>query len=215
MLFGYCNGTYFEPLDAVKGDVARIIMYMWTTYTGWVGSKTYDTLNILRIIESYNTLLKWHTQDRPDALEGHRNDYAESSIQGNRNPFVDHPELAWRIFGDQVSNEIKNACMQAYPYNVEQVEPTGITLNRNSASIETGNNLQLSATLVPNNATGSITWTSSNTGVATVSNGGLVTGVSEGNTIIAARVSQNIYATCSITVTQSEYIKVASYDFCG
>ena len=213
MLYAYSNGTYFEPLDSLKGDVARIIMYVWTTYTGYVGLKTYQPLNILSIFQSYDTLLRWHTQDRPDALEGHRNDYAQSSRQANRNPFVDHPELAWRIFGDQASNEVKNACMQAYPYNVEQIDPTGISLNRNSASLDSGNTLQLLASLIPNNATASITWSSSDESVATVSNSGLVAAVNGGSATITARVSQSIYATCSVTVTQAEYIKVASYDF--
>lgn len=53
--------------------------------------------------------------DKPDVLEGNRNNYAEGSIQGNRNPFVDHPELAWKIFGDSASSAVKNACMEAYP----------------------------------------------------------------------------------------------------
>ena len=112
MLFAYTGGSYFEPLDAVKGDVARIIMYLWTAYNGYPG---YSSLNILNVFQSYDVLLKWHTQDKPDALEGNRNNYAESSIQKNRNPFVDHPELAWRFFGDNASSSVKSACMTAYP----------------------------------------------------------------------------------------------------
>ena len=112
MLFAYTGGSYFEPIDAVKGDVARIIMYLWTAYNGYPG---YNSLNILNVFQSYDVLLKWHTQDKPDALEGNRNNYAESSIQKNRNPFVDHPELAWRFFGDNASSSVKSACMTAYP----------------------------------------------------------------------------------------------------
>ena len=213
MLYAYSNGTYFEPLDSLKGDVARIIMYVWTTYTGYVGLKTYQPLNILNIFQSYDTLLRWHTQDKPDALEGHRNDYAESSNQKNRNPFVDHPELAWRIFGDQTSTDVKNVCMQAYPYNVGTIDPTGITLNRTSASLEQGETIQLTASLEPNNATGNVSWQSNNVNVATVSSNGLVTAVGPGNALITARVSQSIYATCTISVTQSAYERVAAYDF--
>ena len=213
MLYAYSNGTYFEPLDSLKGDVARIIMYVWTTYTGYVGKKEYQPLNILSIFQSYDTLLRWHTQDRPDALEGHRNDYAQSSKQKNRNPFVDHPELAWRIFGDQASTDVKNACMQAYPYNVGTIDPTGITLNRTSASLEQGETIQLTASLEPNNAIGNVSWQSNNVNVATVSNNGLVTAVGPGNALITARVSQSIYATCTVSVTQSAYERVAVYDF--
>ena len=35
MLYGYSNSSYFEPLDEVKGDVARIIMYVWLTYSDY------------------------------------------------------------------------------------------------------------------------------------------------------------------------------------
>lgn len=129
MLAGYNGGNYFEPIDQVKGDVARIVMYMWTAYTGY---KNYSALNILSVFESYDTLLKWHTQDKPDLLEGNRNDYAEGSIQKNRNPFVDHPELAWRFFGDRASDTVKNNCMETYPadgYNPNQKKLTGITIS--------------------------------------------------------------------------------------
>ena len=217
MLFGYSDGTWFEPLDAVKGDVARIIMYTWTTYTGWVGNKTYNPLNILSVIESYDTLLRWHTLDKPDVLEGNRNNYCETSLQANRNPFVDHPELAWKIFGDEASAAVKNACMAAYPANGgEQIDPTGVTLNNATANLEVGGTSQLVATIQPNGASGSVTWTSNNTDVATVSNTGLVTAKAVGNAIITARVSESISATCTVTVAaapEPTHIKVAEYDF--
>ena len=96
-------------------------MYLWTTYYGY---KAYNPLNILSVFDSYDTLLSWHTLDKPDALEGNRNNYSESSDQKNRNPFVDHPELAWKIFGDEVSSSVKNACMEAYPANGGETPPT-------------------------------------------------------------------------------------------
>ena len=119
MTYGYKEGSYFEPLDSVKGDVARIIMYVYTAYNTYYGNK----LSITNTFASYDTLLKWHTADKPDAMEGHRNDYVESSNQKNRNPFVDHPEYAWRIFGDSCSAAVKQACMEAYP--IEGYVPSG------------------------------------------------------------------------------------------
>ena len=118
-VFGYGPGGTFEPLDATKGDVARIIMYMWTAYKNHYSNLPLITGNnnpsVDDVFESYDTLLKWHTQDKPDVLEGNRNNYCQTSVQQNRNPFVDHPELAWKIFGDEASTSIKNACMEAYP----------------------------------------------------------------------------------------------------
>ena len=112
MLYAYTSGSRFEPLDSVKGDVARILMYVWTTYYEYYND---TSLTVLKAIESYDTLLKWHTMDKPDVLEGNRNNYAESSKQKNRNPFVDHPEYAWKIFGDQASAAVKQQCQQTYP----------------------------------------------------------------------------------------------------
>ena len=112
MLYGYKSSGKFEPIDSVKGDVARIFMYVWVAYRNEYSSKP---MNMLDTIESYNTLLKWHTMDQPDELEGHRNNYAQNSKQGNRNPFVDHPEYAWKIFGEQCSDSVVQDCQAAYP----------------------------------------------------------------------------------------------------
>ena len=114
--FGYLSGGYFEPLDSVKGDVARIVMYVWTCYKNSKYEKASQLPYITNVFKDYDTLLKWHTEDRPDVMEGNRNDYAEKrSIQENRNPFVDHPEYAWMIFGDSASANVKQTCMDAYP----------------------------------------------------------------------------------------------------
>ena len=112
-------------------------MYVWTTYTGYQG---YGPINILNVFQSYDTLLKWHTSDIPDVLEGNRNNYAEKSIQKNRNPFVDHPELAWKIFGDKASSSVKNACMAKYPGDGSTVTPdktmTGLALSGKPSKTE-------------------------------------------------------------------------------
>ena len=129
MVYGWLGNGYFEPLDCVKGDVARIIMYVWTAYSGYPG---YSAIDIRDVFKDFNTLLTWHTNDKPDVLEGNRNNYAQSSDQKNRNPFVDHPELAWKIFSDapNLSTSVKNACMEAYPAG-EYVPPDPIDTPNN------------------------------------------------------------------------------------
>ena len=92
-------------------------MYVWTAYYEYYND---SGLVITKAIESYDVLLKWHTMDKPDALEGHRNDFSQTSNQKNRNPFVDHPEYAWQIFGDNVSASVKEACKAAYPVDDPQ-----------------------------------------------------------------------------------------------
>ena len=82
------------------------------------------------------------------------------------------------------------------------VHVTGVTLNKNSTSIAVGGSETLTATVSPNNATNkSVTWTSSNTSVATVSNG-TITPVATGNsTITVTTVDGSYTATCTVTVT--------------
>lgn len=105
---GYGNewsGNWFEPRDCVKGDVARIMMYMDVRYNGDTSS---DGVNLTLVngetssdqpkFGDLDTLKKWHVQDPVDDLERKRNDVV-FGIQGNRNPFVDHPEYANIIYG--------------------------------------------------------------------------------------------------------------------
>lgn len=94
----------WEPRDAVKGDVARMIFYMAVRYEGG------DGFADLELNDSVNNggnpyhgrlsvLLQWNAQDQPDAFEQRRNQVIYDSYQHNRNPFVDHPEWAGAIWG--------------------------------------------------------------------------------------------------------------------
>ena len=83
------------------------------------------------------------------------------------------------------------------------VDVTGITLDQSSVSLELGSTTQLTATVSPDNAYDkSVTWSSSNTAVATVDNNGKVTAVAEGTTTITVQsvFNVNIKATCQVTV---------------
>lgn len=68
-------GAIVEPRDAVKGDIARSILYMIHVYD----LPDHDMLPML---------VRWHVADPPDDEERRRNDAIEL-LQGNRNPFVD------------------------------------------------------------------------------------------------------------------------------
>lgn len=87
----------FEPRAKHKGDAARALLYMTLRYNGVNGKDwSFNRLNTFLPAQGEDTqsvalLLKWHKQDPPDSWEIKRNDYVQS-IQGNRNPFVDHPE---------------------------------------------------------------------------------------------------------------------------
>lgn len=102
---GY-SGTVFEPDDEYKGDFARSYFYMATRYNSLISSWDSPMLNG----SSYpafstwamNLLLKWHREDPVSDKERKRND-AVYGYQHNRNPFIDHPELAEHIWGDKTS----------------------------------------------------------------------------------------------------------------
>ena len=87
------SGNFFEPQDSVKGDCARICLYMWVTY--FAARKT----PLTNVTDSVETLVRWSNEDLPDAKEKLRNDRVQASKQKNRNPFVDHPEWVNIIFG--------------------------------------------------------------------------------------------------------------------
>jgi endonuclease I/DNA/RNA endonuclease YhcR with UshA esterase domain len=92
----------WEPRDAVKGDVARMLFYMDVRYEGENGEPDLQLVDVVGsttpgTIGKLSTLLAWHIQDPPDEFEKHRNDVIYS-YQKNRNPFIDHPEYVVKIW---------------------------------------------------------------------------------------------------------------------
>ncbi|UII31137.1 endonuclease [Fulvivirga ulvae] len=104
---GY-NGTVFEPIDEFKGDFARAAFYMATRYENVIGSwennSSYGDAVLdgsgNKVFEDWalNMLMAWHNADPVSAKEVSRNEAAYTH-QGNRNPFVDHPEWVGDIWG--------------------------------------------------------------------------------------------------------------------
>ena len=93
----------WEPPDNVKGDIARMLFYMAVRYEG----PNYDLELVENIVPKGNkepiigmlsTLLKWHTEDPVDNWERQRNHIIFHNYQGNRNPFIDHPEWVESIW---------------------------------------------------------------------------------------------------------------------
>jgi len=86
---------------------------------------------------------------------------------------------------------------------VSTVPVTGVTVSPSTASISVGGTQQLTATVVPTNATNkTVTWSSNNTAIATVNTSGLVTGVTAGTaTITITTGDQAKTSTCQITVS--------------
>ena len=88
---------------------------------------------------------------------------------------------------------------------VVDVDVTGVTLDKNTASVEAGKSVTLTATVAPDNATNKkVTWSSDNEAVATVSAEGVVKAVAEGTATITVKTDDgNFEAKCVVTVTKS------------
>lgn len=105
---GECSGCAtdadsFEPPDAVKGDVARMILYMSIRYEGGDGFANLEPNDLVNngsnpYMGRLSVLLQWNAQDPPSAFEERRNDVIFDQFQHNRNPFIDHPEWANAIW---------------------------------------------------------------------------------------------------------------------
>lgn len=110
-------GTVYEPDDEFKGDLARTYFYMVTCYMnnrfnyadGGIDMFTWQNSKADLSAYSIALLLKWHRQDPVSERELARNEviYGNQDLnkcsysQGNRNPFIDYPELAEYIWGNR------------------------------------------------------------------------------------------------------------------
>ncbi len=112
------DNDVFECKDDVKGDVARVLLYV---YCRWEQPNLYSNIDAeylppfdpddktnygYKVIESLDTLLEWIEDDPVDSWEMCRNDLTQE-IQGNRNVFIDHPELAWQLFGREIPENLQ------------------------------------------------------------------------------------------------------------
>lgn len=100
---GYSH-TVFEPNDEYKGDFARTYFYFATRYKGVAtseyGAEVFSSAYPYITKWQLDMLLRWHEQDPVSQKELDRNEAVYESRQGNRNPFIDYPELVDLIFGD-------------------------------------------------------------------------------------------------------------------
>lgn len=99
---------------------------------------------------------------------------------------------------------------QIFTHNpwAEYVEPQSISVDRNVGTINVGGNLPLNVSIEPSGASQAITYTSSNTNIATVDNNGVITGVGAGTATITAKSSVNnsLSKTVSVKVVSATYL---------
>ncbi|MCD7860249.1 MAG: endonuclease [Firmicutes bacterium] len=192
VLYYSSSANLVEVNDDIKGDVARTLLYV---YVRWGQPNLFEDVSSSslpsndsgssndgeKVIESLQTLLEWCQEDPVDEWEMGHNDAVEA-IQGNRNVFVDYPELAWLLFGLEVPDDL--------------VTPSGEAMS--------GSTFTLTA-LVNNSAYGSVS-VSGNVITATPADGYYVSGATltsgsasvsvSGNTITVSNMSSD----CTVTV---------------
>ncbi|CAM1366555.1 conserved exported hypothetical protein [Tenacibaculum litopenaei] len=102
---GDVTGGWY-PGDEWKGDVARMMLYMYVRYGNQclpknvaVGATASSDSNMVTL------LLQWNAEDPVSAFEKQRNTVI-FGIQGNRNPFIDNPALATKIWGGPQAQDL-------------------------------------------------------------------------------------------------------------
>ncbi len=210
----YTSGSFFYPAAGYRGATARILMYVQTRWGNKFNLQFVDGAGHSKTIGDFKTLMKWHLEELPTQEEINRNQ-AVYEIQGNRNPFIDHPEYAAYIYseagsyyannGTTMANEVNALLANNNPYGGQtNVEPTKLTLDEYSCTLEVGQSRALTLGVVPANGNKSVTWESKNNSVATVDQNGKITAVSTGTATIAAvsNVNAKVAAYCVVTVVK-------------
>ena len=186
-----------------RGECARIMLYcvVASSQLSLVASNSGGDTSC----GNMNTLIKWHFDYAPSVYEMNRNNGAEY-LQGNRNPFVDHPEYVakiWSNFNSTVSDLCTNNASKYsdwtpgnycdYGSNTPVNPNTGVTISNTTANITVGSTTTLSATATNN---GTISWTTSNSSIARLSSSSsasganiTITGVSAGTATITAKAT--------------------------
>lgn len=109
---GYYNPNSESSTLDLRGDVARIFLYVYVRWGNVNGNGSYTTWGSRGVMESLDVLLLWMEQDPVDTWELGRND-AVQAITGTRNVFVDYPEFAFQLFGADVPAEMSTPSGEA------------------------------------------------------------------------------------------------------
>lgn len=220
----YRSDSFFYPGEGYRGATARILMYVQTRWGNEFNLQFVDGAGHSKTIGDFKTLMKWHLEEPPTQEEINRNQ-AVYEIQGNRNPFIDHPEYAAYIYseagsyyannGATMANEVNALLANNNPYGGQtNVEPTKLTLDAYSCTLEVGQSRALTLGVVPVNGNKSVTWESKDRNVATVDQNGKITAVGTGTATIAAvsKVNAKVAAYCVVTVVKPRSVEMVEVD---
>ena len=208
--YNYLSGSDSDGINTNNPNLA-----LTQSLSDWESSGYVSSTSKTGKLGIMTDLLAWHHADPVDEYEIRRNNLLYTNFTNNRNPFIDFPEWADFIWGSVNYNGSAYVSNNTTPtgyatpssdtingYNAaSSVSVTGVSLNVNSTTLSVGSSIDLIPTISPSNASNkSVTWTSSRTSVATVTNG-TVNAVATGNATITVRTADGGFtATCSVTV---------------
>ena len=152
-------------------------------------------------LEATGNNITWSASGLPDGLTLNENTGTISGTPTKEGTFN---------FTVTATNSAGNASKE-YTLNIKSatVPVTGVTLDQESLTLQEKGSVTLTATVKPDNATNkTVTWESSDTNIATVSEDGKVTAISAGNTTITATAADGseVSATCFVTVTHGNMV---------
>ena len=185
----------------------------------WSSSGYTSTTSTKGYLGIISDLLNWHHEDPVDEYEIHRNNLLYKNFTNNRNPFIDFPEWADFIWGtadydgttfveyDKTPTGYatpSSDTINDYNDSGETISVTGVSLNKDSTTIKVGGAETLTASISPRKASNkTVTWSTSDSDVATVS-GGTIRGIAEGTATITVTTADGGFTdTCTVTVSAS------------
>lgn len=134
------NANSWYPGDEWRGDVARIVMYMYLRYPTQCAPINVATgpTTFAPLLDMPDLLLQWNAEDPPSTFELNRNNTIALN-QGNRNPFIDNPYLATLIWnGPQTTdtwNVLFNATTSLSKIQLYPIQTDGTIYVRNDTGI--------------------------------------------------------------------------------
>lgn len=188
----YFGNNIFEPSDEIKGDIARILMYVYVRYSSSLNS-TYDTISDkrgdLRITDivttpsgleedAWNLLLSWNDLDPVNYLEMNRNEEGQK-LQNNRNVFIDHQEFARMCFDDSYNGE---GALIDFNNSYDETKLNYIGIDKKSITLAKNTSQEIKTKCFPT-LNHNLTFTSNNESVATISDN-IITAKEIGKTVI-------------------------------
>lgn len=213
---GY-SGKVFEPGDDLKGDFARIYMYAIVRWSGYKWSSGEATSTFSGSLDkncgftdyAKELFLKWNAEDPVDDWERTRNNNVQT-VQGNRNPFVDHPEWIEYIWGNgtytvkKVTNLEYFGTLKKITYvENEAFNPEGITVMATYDDQSTAD------------VTSSVSWSTITATSTSVTGSYTAGGVTKTVTIPGITVKKVTGITKTGTATKLNYVAGQSFDPAG